>query len=104
MQLYPAPDDEYEIHWPALYHEPPLSTSPANPISINQWTENGYTVVMSKTGIIMAQTLQNQEALQAFIANYNLAYKDLHHESVAREDTGQDEARGDDYAIRDFTA
>lgn len=83
VRLYPTPVKNTLVRLPVMKRGTPLSTNNLT----NVWTEYGFTVLMTRTGIAVSQALQNQGALQAFTADYVVAYTELKNESVARADS-----------------
>ena len=83
VTIYPPPAETLTVRLPVMKRAAELTTSALT----NLWTANGFTVLMTRTGIAVAQALQNQGALQAFTADYTVAYAELLNESVARADS-----------------
>ena len=83
VTIYPTPAKTLTVRLPVMKRAAELTTGALT----NLWTANGFTVLMTRTGIAVAQALQNQGALQAFTADYAVAYAELLNESVARADS-----------------
>ena len=83
IRLYPTPTESTTVRLPIIKRATELTTNNLT----NLWTDHGFSVLMSRTGIAVAQALQNQGALQAFTADYTVAYAELLNESVARADS-----------------
>ena len=83
VTIYPTPAETLTVRLPVMKRAAELTTGALT----NLWTANGFTVLMTRTGIAVAQALQNQGALQAFTADYAVAYAELLNESVARADS-----------------
>lgn len=83
VTIYPTPAETLTVRLPVMKRAAELTTGALT----NLWTANGFSVLMARTGIAVAQALQNQGALQAFTADYAVAYVELLNESVARADS-----------------
>ena len=83
VTIYPTPAKTLTVRLPVMKRAAELTTGSLT----NLWTANGFSVLMARTGIAVAQALQNQGALQAFTADYAVAYAELLNESVARADS-----------------
>ena len=59
----------------------------------NLWTEHAFDLLLNKTGIQLAATLRDQEALDMFSRNYAIALSNFQKECVAYEDTGFEQTR-----------
>lgn len=83
IRLYPTPTESTTVRLPVIKRATELTTNNLT----NLWTDHGFSVLMSRTGIALAQAIQNQGALQAFTADYAAAYAELRNESVAKADS-----------------
>lgn len=83
IRLYPTPIESTVVRLPVIARASELTTSNLT----NAWTDHGFTLLMTRAGIALSQALQNQGALQAFTADYAVAYAELLKESVARADS-----------------
>ena len=83
IRLYPTPTESTIVRLPIIKRATELTTNNTT----NLWTDHGFTVLMCRAGIALAQAIQNQGALQAFTADYVAAYTELRNESVAKADS-----------------
>lgn len=82
LAVYPKPEQEYKLRFAYVKADVPLSSS----VLENQWTKFGYTLLMNKAGIALAQAIQHKDALGNFAADYAASYKETFNETVAHSD------------------
>jgi len=93
VTLYPTPDDTFVIFWPYILKDVLLSST--TPVEDNLWSDNAYALLMAKAGIAMAQSIRDEAALQNFTADFTAAYLEVRNDTIAREETNFDQARGE---------
>lgn len=89
MSIYPIPAENCSVQIQYVAKQPELGAAMLE----NAWTAYGYTLLMCKAGIALAQALQNKDALSNFVADYNAAYKETFNETIARSDVTFSQAR-----------
>lgn len=82
MSIYPIPAENCSIQIQYVARQPELTAL----VLDNAWTAYGYSLLMCKAGIALAQALQHKDALSNFVADYNAAYKETFNETIARSD------------------
>jgi len=59
----------------------------------NLWTENAFNLLLNKTGLAVAQTIQDASAVSRFSDGLTIAYSSFKKECVAYEDFGREQLR-----------
>lgn len=93
LVLFPTPDKGYILEYTYLAREEELVPTTNES---NAWTRNAFQMLLNKTGIALAQSFRDKEALANFTADFQAAFSELMTRITQREEVNFHQSRGGD--------